>query len=227
MKLYEQIADLEKKIYRTKQSAAFLRGTLEAVDRAIQLKKQKLDEDIIAYNKRAIRDQEILDMHEKNIANWSKKLDKNLTKQLKSIDKEKVEVVVEKSEKDIRKEKLQAKKRLLAEELKKAKEQLDKMKEEKKEEIALAPEPIPERIDAEEIEELVEKVEEIIEPKPIEPPIEVSKEEQVNIIKEVKEIVNDKLEALEPGKVQCPECKGMFTKGGAFAAHYKSHFNGE
>jgi hypothetical protein len=29
------------------------------------------------------------------------------------------------------------------------------------------------------------------------------------------------------GKVQCPECKEWFTKGGAFARHYQSHVNGD
>ena len=219
MKLYEEIAELERKIFRAKEQASFLKGSLESVDTAIQLKKKKLDEDIVAYNLRAKREQEILDMYDNNIAEWTKKLDKSLTKQLKKIDKEKVEVVVEKSEKDIRKEKLQAKKRLLAEELKKAKEQLDKMKEEKKEELA---EIIEEIAPAPHKPEDIPKMEFIeVEPEVIE------KEEQLNIIKEVKEIVNDKLEELEPGKVQCPECKMWYTKGGAFAAHYKSHFNGE
>lgn len=194
MKLYEQINELERKIFRAKQQAAFLKGTLEAVDTAIQLKKQKLDEEIIAYNKRATRDQEILEMHEKNISDWAKKLDKTLTKQLKKIDKEKVEVVVEKSEKEIRKEEIEAKKRLLAEELKRAKEQLEAIKEEKKEELITVGNDL----------------------------FSVNGNDH----KEWEKEAYEKPEELEPGKVQCPECKEWFTKGGAFAAHYKSHFNG-
>lgn len=69
------------------------------------------------------------------------------------------------------------------------------------------------------VEEIVEEVvEEIIEEEP-----EV--EEKVEIVKEVKEIINEKVEELGSGKVQCPECKKFFTKGGAFVTHYKSHFN--
>ena len=58
-------------------------------------------------------------------------------------------------------------------------------------------------------------------------PKEELKEDQEAILEEVKEIAGSKLSELHEGKEQCPECKEWFTKGGAFAAHYKSHFNGE
>ena len=76
----------------------------------------------------------------------------------------------------------------------------------------------------------------IIEPEPVEieilePPKEVLNEDviqegQIAIVKEHKKDVDEQLEELEAGKVQCPECGKFFTKGGAFASHYKSHFNG-
>lgn len=195
MKLYEEVEMYEKKIFRAREQAAFLRYTLESVDRAIELKKQKLGEDITAYNLRAKRDQEILDMHESNIAGWTKKLDKLYGKQLKSIDKEKVEVIVEKSEKEVRKEALKAKKIALAEELQKAKDQLELIK-------------ATQELDKEEAAEVIE-----------------------DIVEEVAEEVFEEDFTVEietnSNKIECPECKGMFTKGGAFAAHYKSHFNGE
>jgi hypothetical protein len=128
MKLYEEVSMYEKKIFKAKEQTSFLKGTLESIDVAIQLRKKKLDEDIATYNSRAKREQEILEMYNKNILEWTKKLDKLFTKSLKSIDKEKVEIIVEKSEKERRKEELQDKKRILGDELKKAKEQLESMK---------------------------------------------------------------------------------------------------
>jgi len=78
-------------------------------------------------------------------------------------------------------------------------------------------------------------IEEIEEPEPVkieipEPIKEVLNEDaiqegQIAIVKEHKEDVDDQLKELESGKVQCPECGKFFTKGGAFASHYKSHFN--
>lgn len=40
---------------------------------------------------------------------------------------------------------------------------------------------------------------------------------------EVLEIVEDP----HLGKVECPECGKWYTKGGGFASHYKTHYNGE
>lgn len=53
------------------------------------------------------------------------------------------------------------------------------------------------------------------------------KKEQEAVLKEVSSQVNEKLSELHAGKSQCPECLEWFTKGGAYAAHYKSHFNGD
>ena len=133
MKGYEEIALLEKNIFRAKEQAHFLRCTLESVDVAIKHSKEQLDKDIEAYNNRASADSEVLKMHEKNIAQWSAKLDKLYGKQLKSIEKEKVEVVIEKTEKQVRKDVLKAKKLSLVEELKKAKEQIAKIRKEEEE----------------------------------------------------------------------------------------------
>ena len=55
---------------------------------------------------------------------------------------------------------------------------------------------------------------------------ELIQEGQIAIVKDHKKDVDEQLAELESGKVQCPECGKLFTKGGAFAAHYKSHFNG-
>ena len=128
MKRYEEIDMYEKKIFKAKEQTAFLKGTLESIDVAIQLRKKKLDDDIAAYNLRAKREQEILEMYNKNILEWTKKLDKLVGKQIKSIEKEKVTIVVEKTEKELRKEQTIAKKRLLVEELKRAKEEIELLK---------------------------------------------------------------------------------------------------
>lgn len=42
----------------------------------------------------------------------------------------------------------------------------------------------------------------------------------------IEEVELDPIDEHE-GKEQCPECKDWFTKGGAFARHYQSHFNGD
>jgi chromosome segregation ATPase len=188
MKVYVEIDLLEKNIIRAREQAHFLRCTLESVDTAIHIKKQKLEEDIAEYNERASNEEKILGMYEDNIATWTNRLDKLYSKQLKKIDKEKVEVVVEKSEKQLRKEDLKAKKKQLAEELKKAKEQIEQMEAAKKEE-------------AEIVEDVVEEIAE-----------EIFKEDFIVEI------------APDPTKQECPECLQLFTKGGAFAAHYKTHF---
>lgn len=132
MKIYVEIEMLEKNIIRAKEQAHFLRCTLDSVDTAIQIKKQKLEADIGEYNERSSNEEKILKMYEDNIAVWTSRLDKLYSKQIKKIDKEKVTVIVEKSEKQLRKEDLKAKKRLLAEELKKAKEQIELMEAAKK-----------------------------------------------------------------------------------------------
>lgn len=44
---------------------------------------------------------------------------------------------------------------------------------------------------------------------------ELEKEEEAEIIEDIIE---------DPNRVECPECHEQFTKGGAFASHYKSHF---
>lgn len=65
---------------------------------------------------------------------------------------------------------------------------------------------------------------------------ELEKEEDAVIVKisipdSEKEYTLDDLEKelerdeVPEGKAECPECHEYFTKGGAFAAHYKSHFN--
>ena len=69
-------------------------------------------------------------------------------------------------------------------------------------------------------------------PKPIieEPTVtEVIEETQTEVIKEMKEAINsDHKEIVNGNKVKCPECLNWFTKGGAFASHYKTHFpNGD
>ena len=50
----------------------------------------------------------------------------------------------------------------------------------------------------------------------------------VPTVETVKEILEEepKIEIPEPdpSKEECPECEKLFTKGGAFASHYKSHF---
>ena len=197
MKVYVEIEMLEKNIFRAKEQAHFLRCTLDSVDKAIHIKKQKLEEDIGEYNERASNEEKILKMYEDNIATWTNRLDKLYSKQIKKIDKEKVTVVVEKSEKQLRKEALKDKKRLLAEELKKAKEQIELMeaaKEQKKEEAAKI-------VIEEEIEDVVEEIAE-----------EIFKEDFIVEI------------APDPTKQECPECHQLYTKGGAFAAHYKTHF---
>lgn len=62
------------------------------------------------------------------------------------------------------------------------------------------------------------------------PPEELTRE-QIEVIKEeIKDVVDFEVKKdvdEHEGKAQCPECKEWFTKGGAFAAHYKSHFNGD
>lgn len=53
---------------------------------------------------------------------------------------------------------------------------------------------------------------------------ELEKEEETEIIEHI--IEEDITVEVEPdsNKVECPECLEQFTKGGAFASHYKSHF---
>ena len=182
MKVYVEIDLLEKNIFRAKEQAHFLRCTLISVDTAIQIKKQKLEEDIEEYNERTSNEEKILKMYEDNIAVWTNKLDKLYSKQIKKIDKEKVTVVIEKSEKQLRKETLKAKKRLLAEELKKAKEQI----------------------------ELIEAV-------------RIERAESAGV-KAAKIVIEEEIEAPNPTKQECPECHQLYTKGGDFAAHYKTHF---
>ena len=87
--------------------------------------------------------------------------------------------------------------------------ELEKLKQKPKEVKKKEPEPIEELL-----EELV-------------PPEEDAIEDQKALLEEVKDIANEKLSELHEGKVQCPECKEWFTKGGAFAKHYQSHFNGD
>lgn len=55
-------------------------------------------------------------------------------------------------------------------------------------------------------------------------------EGQKSILQEIKDTIEDDIqEIIVEGKVKCPECaehgvEAYFTKGGAFASHYKSHF---
>lgn len=91
------------------------------------------------------------------------------------------------------------------------------------------PEPVPEKIP-----------EHIITPKKPDPIVEIIKDtmeditekieqEQIEVIQEIKAAINgDHVDIVEGNKVRCPECLNMYTKGGAFASHYKSHFpNGD
>ena len=99
----------------------------------------------------------------------------------------------------------------------------------KKERPKPEPEKIPEHIIVPKkpdpiIESLKETIEDITE--------EII-EHQERTITEVKKAVNGKFEqTIIEGKILCPECiaegkqeeDSLFTKGGAFIAHYKSHF---
>jgi hypothetical protein len=84
-----------------------------------------------------------------------------------------------------------------------------------------------EEILVEEIEDAIEKIDESLEE--VEEPIKIEEEKPV-IIDEVKEAPSD-LELKPPpepdNKQRCPECDQYFTKGGEFAKHYQSHFNGD
>ena len=66
------------------------------------------------------------------------------------------------------------------------------------------------------------------EPEEIPEPEIIEKEEEEPVIIEEKEIEEEEPEEEIPKNFQkCPECGGLFAKGGVFANHYKSHFNGE
>jgi chromosome segregation ATPase len=153
MKVYEQIQDLEHKIFRAKEQAAFLKHQLNSVDKAIALKKQKLEEDIAAYNIRTKRDQEILSEHKKNIESWNKKLQELLAQQIKKLDKKEEEPLEEKSEEEIEKEELKAKKAELERELNEMTEKLEKSSDKKKKKAPIG-EPIP--ITEEELDDVIE-----------------------------------------------------------------------
>jgi len=86
------------------------------------------------------------------------------------------------------------------------------------------PEPLPEVVILPKKDEIAEIVKESMEEI-----TEKIEQEQVEVIKEIKTAISaDNMEIVEGNKVRCPECLQMYTKGGAFAAHYKSHFpNGD
>ncbi len=62
----------------------------------------------------------------------------------------------------------------------------------------------------------------IITKKPEETIAEILDEKPKNVI--IEDPAAIKIPIPDPSKQICPECKKLFTKGGAFAAHYKSHF---
>jgi hypothetical protein len=107
--------------------------------------------------------------------------------------------------------------------MKECKKQLKAFKNKGK--VIPIPEPIPEPI-------IVPKKSDIIEGIIKETMADITEkieQEQVEVIREVKAAISsDNLEIVEGNKVRCPECLSMYTKGGAFASHYKSHFpNGD
>jgi hypothetical protein len=107
--------------------------------------------------------------------------------------------------------------------MKECKKQLKAFKNKGK--VIPIPEPIPEPI-------IVPKESDIIEGIIKETMADITEkieQEQVEVIREVKAAISsDNLEIVEGNKVRCPECLSMYTKGGAFASHYKSHFpNGD
>ena len=93
--------------------------------------------------------------------------------------------------------------------------------------------PIPEPKPLPIKKKIIEKVKEIVKPKP-EPLIEESPKtpldeakftkKQINLVSEELQEAIDDLDPENAGKVQCHVCKKYYTKGGAFIAHYKSHF---
>ena len=120
MKDYEEIKDLEYKLYRAVEQKAFFESQLEALDRSIELKRRKLEEDVKEYNKRAKKEQEIIYELDINIDSYNKRIQKLLEVKIKEVKKEekkqdKIKKAPEKSPEQLEREELE--KRL--EELKK------------------------------------------------------------------------------------------------------------
>lgn len=217
MKPYEKIAQVEKRLFRLNEDLHAHRADLAGWDTRMEKEQQRFDSFVETYNEVVKNKQALFARIQSEIETEQKHLEESLEEQIVAVEKQKgrsrkkakqqsVEIISEPSEESERspeeKTLLLQKKKDLEEKLQRLKELTEKGKKE-----------------TEEVKEVIEDIsEELIDEEKIQ-------EGQINILKEYKEVVNGDLKELESGKVQCPECGEFFTKGGAFASHYKSHFN--
>jgi len=228
----------EKKLEMAKESILFAKSKLEHLDVQMKALQVRFEHDQKVYNDQAKHMQEVVKEMEKRVPALEKKIEQGYShidlrtgKAFKSFEaiheehlKEQIEAALE-NQKAI--EANRARKLAL-----RNKKRQDKLSPEEKQ-IVEAEEVRESLQGPDEIAEIYEKQQEALQkkveryekqledlkaPKPIEVEIPIP-EPTPEVIPEPKE--------LHEGKTQCDECGEWFTKGGAFAKHYQSHFNGE
>lgn len=244
------------KLETSKETLSSAKRRLEALDIQMNLLKLRFDHDKKIYNDRVNREQKIVSNLEKRIPDLEKKIaagykaiDMRTGKAYKSFKDRHVSQLKDKIKSTEERQKIAAEKYKQRQALKGKKrsklapEELDVIAAQEVREEA-QPKDELEEVKEKEIERL--KLKEEFYRKELErlknAPKKIEKKE-VKFDSNGNEVLKDLLDELtipeEPeveipvpkdeheGKVQCPECKLWFTKGGAFARHYQSHVNGD
>ena len=246
----------EKKLETSKETLSNAKRRLENLDVQINLLELRFEHDKKIYNDRVEHEQKIVSNMEKRIPELEKKLSQGYTtidmrtgKAFKSFKDRHIGLLKDKIKATEEQQKIVVEKYEQRNSLKKKKrsrltpEELD---------VVAAQEVREEAQPADELKTIQEKEIERLKLKEEFYRVELEKlkkQPKKPIVKEVKfdsngnEVLKELLDKLTPpeepeveipipkdeheGKEQCPECEDWFTKGGAFAAHYKSHFNGD
>ena len=236
-----------KKLENSIETLQMAKSKLEHLDIQINLLKVRFEHDKKIYNDQTLHMQKIVSNMEKRIPELEKKLAQGYTtidmrtgKAFKSFTERHVVLLKDKIKASEAQQKVVVKQFKEVQSLKKKKrtsltpEQLDAVIAEEVREEAQPPDELKAnrdremerlRLEAEAYREKIEKLESLKKElairekkgKPKEP--EIPKEE---IVVESPEPIDE-----HEGKVQCPDCKEWFAKGGAFAKHYQSHVNGD
>ena len=225
----------ETKLRISKDTLSYTLSELEGMDIKIEVLLKRHEYDLELYNQKVKRLQEIKKDMEARIESLQKKIDlgyvaidMNTGKGYKS--KEAMHIASLKQKESESKERYK--------EMKK-KYEAKKRKGEIPRPVVENITPSPEEIESQkerELRLLKERSEELEEQRKLLEAAKKEIEKPVVIIEEPEPIVEipipnaegpiDEAE-INKDKVKCPECDKFYTKGGAFTAHYKTHFNGD